>query len=62
MEKTFSVRAARQWHTLPREVVESLSLEMFKSHVDVALRDVVSGRGGCGLTIGLDDLNSLFQP
>ena len=25
-------------------------------------RDVVSGRSGDGLTIGLDDLSGLFQP
>ena len=37
---------------LPSEVVESLSLEKFKNHGDVALRDVVSGHGGGGL--GLD--------
>ena len=45
-----------------REVVESPSLEVFQSHVDVALRDVVSGHGGGGLAVGLDDLRVLFQP
>jgi len=33
---------------LPRELGESLSLEMFKNPGDVALRDVVSGHGGMG--------------
>jgi len=28
-------------------------MEVFKKRVDVALRDVVSGHGGCGLVIGL---------
>ena len=37
---------------LPREVVQSPSLEVLKNHVGVALRDVVSGRGEDGL--GLD--------
>ena len=41
--------------------MESLSLEMFKKRVDVALRDVVNGHGGDGLTVGLDDLRYLFQ-
>ena len=41
----FSARVVRQWHRLPKEVVESLSLEMFTNHGDVALRDVVSGHG-----------------
>ena len=35
---------------LPREVVHSLSLEVFKKGVDAALKDVVSERGGDGLT------------
>jgi len=47
---------------LLREVVKSPSLEVFKNGVEVALRDVVSGYGGDGLTVGLDDLNDLFQP
>ena len=39
----FSEGVVRQWHRLPREVVESLSLEVFKNRVGMALRDVVSG-------------------
>ncbi len=34
----------RCWHRLPREVVKSLHLEVFKNHACVALRDVVSGQ------------------
>ena len=33
---------------LPREVVESPSLEVIQDRGDVALRDVVSGHGGVG--------------
>ena len=47
---------------LPREVVESLSLEVLRKRVGVALRAMVSGNGGDGLMVGLDDLSSLFQP
>ena len=42
--------------------MESLSLEVFKNHADVALRDTVSGCGSDGLAVGLDDLSGLFQP
>ena len=33
--------------------MESLSLEVFKSHGDVVLRDMVSGHGGDGLGFDL---------
>lgn len=31
------------WHRLPRDVMESLSLDVFTNHLDVVLRKVVSG-------------------
>ena len=57
IRKHFSQRAV-----LHGDVVQSPSLEVFESRVDVALRDVGSGHSGDGLTIGLGDLSGLFQP
>ena len=58
----FSEGVVRHWNRLPGEMVESLSLEVFKDHIDMELREVVSGHGGSELMVGLDDLSALPQP
>lgn len=45
-------------------MVDSPSLEVFKTHVEMALEDMFSGEhggGGAGLTTGLVDLRDLFR-
>lgn len=37
----FTERMVKHWNRMPREVIGSSSLEEFKRHVNVALKDIV---------------------
>lgn len=54
-KKFLHQRVVKHKKRLPREVVESLSLQVFTRHIDVAFRDWFSGQlGSVGLTICYD--------
>jgi len=62
IRKNFSKRAVKHWNGMPREVVEALSLEVFKEHVHMVLNGhgLVGNIGGRWM-IELDDLTGFFQ-
>ncbi|KFQ92187.1 hypothetical protein Y956_00140, partial [Nipponia nippon] len=40
-KKFFTMRVVRHWNRVPREVVDALSLEVFKARLDGALSNLV---------------------
>ena len=40
-KKFFTVMVVRQWHRLPSDVVDAMSLETFKARLNGALRNLI---------------------
>ena len=58
-KNAFTVRMTEHWNRLPREVVESPSMEIFKTHMDTYLCDLLQGT--CFIEgVGLSDLLRSF--
>ena len=53
-----TLRLIKHWHRLPRQVVESSSLEILKMQLDMALGNLLSLTLLWGGWVGLDDLPS----
>jgi len=57
----FSERVLRYWYRLPREVVMSPSLEVFKECVDIALKNIVQWAFWWWVVVELGDLRDLLH-